>query len=159
MSCAENSHNQFGRVQINSRTHPSVTACMKSTNVFSPSTSERVKTAMIDAVASCFALGVMAPRVCQSDMGGPSLGCMTSQLCSRSEERAKQKAASKRNGTVGRSGSAIPTKARLTQRSPKAIQTIRIQSSSSCAKTELSTNRPLRVALSRVSSTVTIPSS
>lgn len=60
----------------------------------------------------------------QSRIGGPKTRCSTSQSWKRGDDRAKQNAASSRNGTVGSSGSAAPIAPRATLSAPRMNQKI-----------------------------------
>jgi len=50
----------------------------------------------------------IAPFLFQSAIGGPKRGWFISQLCARSDDLAKQNAASRRSGTVGSPGRGMP---------------------------------------------------
>lgn len=107
-------------------TQVKVAACTASIHGFNPSNTDIEKAAAIDTVARIFALRLIAPDARQSAIGGPSVGCSINQLWNRSDDRAKQNAASNRNGTVGNSGSTTPIMARPTQMKPLISQIIRI---------------------------------
>ena len=82
--------------------------------------------ATIIVVAKYFARLGMAPSVLQATIGGPSLGWLISQSWRRVEDLAKQYAASKRKGTVGRKGKGTPSRANVKKRKPRQSQTRRI---------------------------------
>jgi len=69
---------------------------------------EITKAAITQIVAILFAGSRIAPDFCQSWIGGPSFGWFSNQSCARLDERAKQNAASNKNGTVGSKGRKIP---------------------------------------------------
>lgn len=94
--------------------------------VLRPRAKEIPKTTTIETVAILFAFGFIAPRTCQSSIGGPSVGCDNSQLCSLSDDLAKKKAAKSRKGTVGKSGNTMPIIAKAMQSRPKPAQMMRI---------------------------------
>lgn len=91
-----------------------------------PKTRAKTKAATIATVARIFARREIAPLSCQSLIGGPNVGCSVSQRCRTSDERAKQNAASSRNGTVGNNGRAMPIVPRPTHMNPHTAQTIRM---------------------------------
>ena len=117
---------EFGRVQINNNTHVSVTICMMITCCGTPRATEIPMTAMIEIVAARFAFRLIAPLLFQSWIIGPNVLCDINQPCSRLDDFAKQKEASKTSGTVGTSGRttpAIPTPSAI---NPADIQKNRI---------------------------------
>ena len=58
----------------------------------------------------------------QSRIGGPSLGCRSSQPVSRGDDRPNAAAASSRNGTVGTSGSTVPARPQPVAAKPATSQ-------------------------------------
>ncbi len=82
--------------------------------------------AIRETVANILELIPIAPRSIQLLIGGPNFGWVINQSCSFSEPRAKQKAESSRNGTVGQSGRKIPITAKQSVRNPDAIQRYRM---------------------------------
>ena len=111
-----------GRVQINSITHESVTACMANICQRSPSITDKPKAAITQIVAIFFAGRRIAPDFCQSLIGGPNFGWLSNHLCARSDDRAKQNADNSKNGTVGSNGRTIPINARATVIQPHINQ-------------------------------------
>jgi len=87
-----------------------------------PKAREMAKAASIEPVASCFDRLEMAPDLFQLSMGGPRTGWRKSQLCSRSDDLEKQKAASSRNGTVGMIGRTMPINPNPRATIPPAVQ-------------------------------------
>ena len=76
----------------------------------------------IKTIAVRFTLRSMLPSRCQLSINGPKERCSRNQLFSRSEERAKAKAATSRNGVVGNNGTTRPTAAIATDISPASNQ-------------------------------------
>ena len=66
------------------------------------------------------AMVLIAPWASQLRIGGPSLGCSISQVCSRVEDFEKLNAAKSKNGTVGSRGVTMPITARMTAQNPNA---------------------------------------
>ena len=111
-----------GRVQINNITHVSVRAGISRICQRSPNKTEIPKAVITQIVAIFLADSRIAPDFCQSLIGGPSFGWLTSQSCARCDERAKQNADNNKNGTVGNKGNAIPSIARATVKQPQINQ-------------------------------------
>lgn len=72
-------------------------------------------------IAKTFACERMIPCFCQSDMIGPNILEDISQASSLADPLAKQKAASKMNGTVGNTGKSTPITPKNNETSPPAI--------------------------------------
>ena len=83
----------------------------------------------IKTIAIRFTLLSMLPSRCQLSINGPKERCSRNQLCSRSEERAKAKAATSRNGVVGNNGTTRPTAPIATDVRPASSQSALIPES------------------------------
>ena len=109
---------------MNTDTQISATACTARMVGLTPIKAGIAKLTTIDAVEIHFTRRRIAPLRRQSAMGGPNFGWFTSQLCTLSDDRAKQNAASSRNGTVGSSGRNAPSAPSPTQSQPNPSQKI-----------------------------------
>jgi len=84
--------------------------------------------AQMTIIAARLVARSMLPSRCQLLINGPKVPCSRSQLSSRFEERAKAKAATNRNGVVGKSGSTTPIAPRATEARPSNNQMNRVSS-------------------------------
>lgn len=75
-----NANYPSGRVQINTLTQISATACTARITGFTPISAGIAKLTMIEAVEIHFTRRRIAPLRLQSAMGGPNLGCSISHL-------------------------------------------------------------------------------
>lgn len=97
---------------------------MKITVQLNPMIQDNANTTAKEMVANFFAFGRMAPLWFQSSIKGPNVGCVVIQVCSLSDERAKQNAARIMKGTVGSKGKMTPKRPKQTLTSPKMSHSI-----------------------------------
>ena len=111
-----------GRVQINRATPLRIENCIISSHIFRSINSEIENAATINRVAVILMGVLMAPVWFQSLIGGPNVLWFINHSWAVFDEREKQNAASKKNGTVGSSGNTIPITPRMTDKAPPINQ-------------------------------------
>lgn len=112
----------FGRVRINADAPTIATTWAPMAAIGALRNTESAGAAAINTMAVILLRRLIAPYVFQFAIGGPSVGCVTSQVCRAGDERAKANVASNKNGVVGTNGRMTPAMPAAVASNPTMIQ-------------------------------------